>query len=91
VSAQAQDIVSNKDNLVKLRENVMVVVRGYNEIIEALEPWERLLFVEQIRNLDKKIRSGEPTEFPAFHGPESADLLESFVSLARREQITIRY
>ena len=38
MSPQAQDIVSNKDNLIKLRENVMVACA---EVMAEVESWKK--------------------------------------------------
>ena len=51
-----QEIYSKKEELRILRENVQLVVRDYNNIIETLTKDEHLLFRERIRYLDKKIK-----------------------------------
>ena len=54
----AADVYSKREELRILRENVLLVIRDYNRIIEILEPEERILFKERIRFLDKKILPG---------------------------------
>uniref|UniRef100_A0A8C4S375 Dynein axonemal heavy chain 2 n=1 Tax=Erpetoichthys calabaricus TaxID=27687 RepID=A0A8C4S375_ERPCA len=51
-------IYHRRDDLRTLRESVLLVVRDYNRIIEALSPEEIGLFRERIRFLDKKIQPG---------------------------------
>lgn len=45
-------------NLIALREHVMLVVRDYNIILEALDADERKLFQEHIRKVNKRVNSG---------------------------------
>jgi dynein heavy chain len=55
----AHEIASQRDQLRVLREHVLRVVRDYNQIIAALQPEERRLFLQHIRNLeDRKISPG---------------------------------
>ena len=51
-----QEIYSKKEELRTLRENVQLVVRDYNNIVNTLTKEEHLLFKERIRYLDKKIK-----------------------------------
>ncbi|KAJ3172703.1 Dynein heavy chain 2, axonemal, partial [Geranomyces variabilis] len=53
-----QEIYSKREELRILRENVLLVVRDYNSIMETLSPEEHLLFRERIRFLDRKINPG---------------------------------
>ncbi|KAJ3325086.1 Dynein heavy chain 2, axonemal, partial [Blyttiomyces sp. JEL0837] len=53
-----QEIYSKKEELRILRENVLLVVRDYNGILETLTPEEHYLFKERIRFLDRKINPG---------------------------------
>ncbi|KAJ3127608.1 Dynein heavy chain 2, axonemal, partial [Nowakowskiella sp. JEL0407] len=53
-----QEIYSKREELRILRENVILVVRDYNNIMETLSPEENLLFRERIRFLDRKIGPG---------------------------------
>ncbi|KAI8915474.1 dynein heavy chain and region D6 of dynein motor-domain-containing protein [Powellomyces hirtus] len=53
-----QEIYSKREELRILRENVLLVVRDYNSIMETLSPEEHLLFKERIRFLDRKINPG---------------------------------
>jgi dynein heavy chain len=54
----AHDIMGQQENLRILRENVMLVVRDYNEIMEQLDPDEKNLFQEHIKRLDKRVNAG---------------------------------
>ena len=54
----AHDILGQQENLRILRENVMLVVRDYNEIMEELNSREKLLFQEHIKRLDKRVNAG---------------------------------
>mmetsp|Transcript_64893 Transcript_64893/g.119431 ORF Transcript_64893/g.119431 Transcript_64893/m.119431 type:complete len:4522 (+) Transcript_64893:77-13642(+) len=54
----AHEIASQRDQLRVLREHVLRVVRDYNQILAALQPEERRLFLHHIRNLDRKIGPG---------------------------------
>ena len=58
VPYHVQEIFSKKEELRILRENVMLVVRDYNSILESLAPSESLIFKERIRFLDRKMNSG---------------------------------
>jgi dynein heavy chain len=53
-----QEIYSKKEELRILRENVLLVVRDYNSILETLSPEEHALFRERIKFLDRKINPG---------------------------------
>ncbi|KAJ1345264.1 hypothetical protein BSLG_000778 [Batrachochytrium salamandrivorans] len=53
-----QEIYSKKEELRILRENVLLVVRDYNTIIETLTSEQHLIFKERIRFLDRKINPG---------------------------------
>ncbi|KNC97489.1 uncharacterized protein SPPG_07404 [Spizellomyces punctatus DAOM BR117] len=53
-----QEIYSKREELRVLRENVLLVIRDYNSIMETLSPEEHLLFRERIRLLDRKINPG---------------------------------
>jgi len=55
---QVQEIVSKNEELRILRENVLLVVRDYNSIIESLNEKEQNLFKERIKVLDKKVKPG---------------------------------
>ena len=54
----ATGIYRRGEDLRVLRENILLIVRDYNRIINSLQPSERSLFRERIRSLDKKIRPG---------------------------------
>ncbi|KAJ3217500.1 Dynein heavy chain 2, axonemal [Dinochytrium kinnereticum] len=56
-----QEIYSKREELRILRENVLLVVRDYNCILETLSSEEHLLFRERIRFLDRKINPGLTT------------------------------
>lgn len=53
-----QELLSKREELRVLRENVLLVVRDYNSIIETLSPHEALLFKERIKFLDRKLNPG---------------------------------
>ncbi|KAJ3403337.1 hypothetical protein HDV05_007876, partial [Chytridiales sp. JEL 0842] len=53
-----QEIYGKKEELRVLRENVLLVVRDYNNILETLSPEEHALFRERIKFLDRKINPG---------------------------------
>lgn len=46
------------EDLRVLRENVLLIVRDYNRVLDSLRPNERVLFRERIRSLDQRIRPG---------------------------------
>ncbi|KAL7754402.1 hypothetical protein RI367_000383 [Sorochytrium milnesiophthora] len=52
------EVFAKREELRVLRENVMLVVRDYNSILDTLSPTELLLFRERIRFLDRKISPG---------------------------------
>jgi dynein heavy chain len=54
----AMDIATHRERYRCLRENVMLVVREYNAILDALAPAERRLFAERLHYLDRKIYPG---------------------------------
>ncbi|KAJ3242061.1 Dynein heavy chain 2, axonemal [Chytriomyces hyalinus] len=53
-----QEIFGKHEELRILRENVLLVVRDYNSILETLSKDEHALFRERIRFLDRKINPG---------------------------------
>ena len=54
----AHDLCNKKEQLRVMRENVMLVVRAYNDIIRDVNPEERRLFIDHIRKLDRRIGQG---------------------------------
>ena len=54
----AGGIYKRCEELRMLRENILLIIRDYNRIINSLQPKERALFRERIRSLDKKILPG---------------------------------
>lgn len=54
----ATEILTRKNELRTARENVMLIVRDYNRILDKLDPNERILFKERIKELDKKLAPG---------------------------------
>jgi dynein heavy chain len=54
----AHDLCNKKENLRIMRENVMLVVRAYNDIIRDLNADEKRLFLDHIRKLDRRIGQG---------------------------------
>jgi len=51
----ALEMASKQEELRMVRENVMLVVRDYNTILDALGTEERRLFGEHLRHIDRKI------------------------------------
>ncbi|KAI8904300.1 dynein heavy chain and region D6 of dynein motor-domain-containing protein [Gorgonomyces haynaldii] len=56
-----QEVYGKKEELRTLRENVLLVVRDYNNIIQTLSAQEVWLFRERIKFLDRKINPGLTT------------------------------
>jgi dynein heavy chain len=54
----AHEMFLQQEDLRVVRENVMLVVRDYNTIIDALSTEERRLFMEHLRRVDRKIHPG---------------------------------
>lgn len=55
---QAHDMCNKKEQLRVMRENVMLVVRAYNELIRDVNAEEKRLFLDHIRKLDRRIAPG---------------------------------
>ncbi|KAI9224867.1 dynein heavy chain and region D6 of dynein motor-domain-containing protein [Blastocladiella britannica] len=53
-----QEVFAKREELRVLRENVLLVIRDYNSILEVLSKEEILLFRERVRFLDRKINPG---------------------------------
>jgi dynein heavy chain len=53
-----QEIYAKREEMRVLRENVLLVVRDYNTILQTLSVEEHRLFKERIRFLDRKISPG---------------------------------
>ena len=51
-------LLAQKENLRTMRENVMIIVRDYNRIINSTDSEEKKLFKEHLSDLDKVIESG---------------------------------
>lgn len=51
-------LLSQKENLRTMRENVMIIVREYNKIIESITPEQKKMFNEHLNELDKVISHG---------------------------------
>ena len=66
----AHDMIGQEEKLRILRENVMLVVRDYNEIMLQLDAEEKDLFQEHIKRLDKRLTLA----FRDFRGPQKASL-----------------
>jgi dynein heavy chain len=58
VPPYASEILARKNDLRTARENVMLIVRDYNRILDKLDSHERVLFKERIKQLDKKLAPG---------------------------------
>jgi len=54
----AHDLCNKKEQLRVMRENVMLVVRAYNDIIRDINAEEKRLFLDHIRKLDRRIGQG---------------------------------
>lgn len=54
----AHDLCNKKEQLRTMRENVMLIVRAYNDIIRDLNNEERRLFLDHMRKLDRRIGQG---------------------------------
>ncbi|XP_035806180.2 dynein axonemal heavy chain 2 [Amphiprion ocellaris] len=54
----ASDIYQDREALIDLRERVVMLVQGYNRIVEMLSPEELGLFQQRIDFIDKKIEPG---------------------------------
>lgn len=54
----AHDICNKKELLRVMRENVMLVVRAYNDLIRDVNAEEKRLFLDHIRRLDRRIAPG---------------------------------
>ena len=54
----AHEMYQHQDSLRIVREAVMLVVRDYNTIVDALPHDERRLFTEHLRRVDRKISPG---------------------------------
>ncbi len=54
----AHDLCNKKEQLRIMRENVMLVVRAYNDIIRDVNAEEKRLFLDHIRKLDRRIGQG---------------------------------
>ena len=54
----ATAVYTRSEQLRVMRENVLLIVRDYNGIIDSLRPRERALFRERIRAPDKKLSPG---------------------------------
>jgi dynein heavy chain, axonemal len=51
-------LLTKKDQLRVLRENVMLIVRDYNGIMQLINPKEKALFHDHLSGLDKFIAPG---------------------------------
>jgi len=51
----AMEHSKDKERISVVRWHVRAMVREYNTIISALEPWERKMFAEKLKALDRKI------------------------------------
>ena len=58
VPSLAADIGSRRDRYRVLQESASTVVRGYNGVLDALEPKERRLFTERLHFLERKMGPG---------------------------------
>lgn len=54
----AHDLCNKREQMRTMRENVILVVRAYNEIVREVNAEEKRLFADHIRKLDKRISQG---------------------------------
>ncbi|XP_053575482.1 dynein axonemal heavy chain 2 [Bombina bombina] len=85
------ELYQRKEDLRNLRENVLLVVRAYNRIIDALSPAERGLFREQIRFLDKKIQPGLSKLRWSSKGVSSAFINDCLLHISKVQKIVDNY
>eukprot|EP00899_Mesostigma_viride_P014884 jgi/Mesvir1/23397/Mv21091-RA.2 len=76
----AMEVTSLREKFRVLRENVLLVVRDYNNILLALDTQERRLFADRIRYLDRRIHPG----LHKLNWISNRHHLEYFVKEARR-------
>lgn len=76
----AQDISQQRDQMRMVRMHVLLVVRGYNDILNKLSIEERKLFREHLRRLDRRVSPG----FNQLNW-SSADVSEWFVKDSLRQ------
>jgi len=58
VNLAISKLLAQNENLRTMRENVMIIVRDYNKIINSTDSEEKKLFKEHLSDLDKVIESG---------------------------------
>ena len=55
----AHDLANNQnERLRQLREHVMIIVRGYNGVVDILDVREKRLFSDHVRQMDRRIAQG---------------------------------
>lgn len=75
---QVHQILQNKEKLRVLRENVMLVVRDYNSILDSLGKMERPIFQQNMEELDSEIEPGTKR-----YRWNSSNVAENFVRKCR--------
>ena len=55
---QLMELYRRRDDLRIIRENVLMLCRDYNEVLERLTPDEQALFRERLRLVEKKLKPG---------------------------------
>ena len=58
VNHSVSKLLSQKEALRTMRENVMIIVRDYNKIIESIDIEQKKLFKEHLSDLDRVIENG---------------------------------
>ena len=58
IPSSAQELSKSRDEYRIMRENVMLVVRDYNNVISELDLNEKKLFHWHLKNLEKKLNQG---------------------------------
>ena len=55
----AHDLANNQnERLRQLREHIMIIVRGYNGVVDSLDTRERHLFTDHVRQMDRRVAQG---------------------------------
>lgn len=86
IPSHAQELYNKREELRVLRENVLLVVRDYNNILDTLSADELLLFRERIKFLDRKLNPGLSNLTWASKG-----ITEFFVKETRRHCHEVRH
>lgn len=58
IPSEVHEVATSREDFRVLRENVLLVVKDYNMIMEVLNESEKLLFDQHISNLNQKLKPG---------------------------------